>query len=49
MYQQPGIDGDQDGSGVGVNEVVVVPDEEISEDTSLVEVAEADHVLDSGH
>ena len=32
-----------------VDEVVVVSDEEVPEDAGLVEVAEADHVLDALH
>ena len=37
----------QDRSRVGVDEVFVVSDEQVSQDSGLVEVSEADHVLDS--
>ena len=44
-----GIDCDEDGSCICIDEVVVVSDEEVPEDACLVEVAEADHVLDALH
>ena len=37
----------QDWSGVGVDEVFVVSDEQIPENSGFVKVAEADHVLDA--
>ena len=40
-----GIHRHQDGARVGVYQVVVVSDEQVSQDAGLVEVAEADHVL----
>ena len=44
-----GIDCDEDGSCICIDEVVIVSDEEVSEDPCLVKVTQADHVLDPSH